>query len=112
MTLVCDEHGLAITSTESLFVSYRQGFDICAALAPHDIDPIPESERLNRRRSPDEPGLDIYEGTDQLGKPVLGVKSFLGYWAPGKFLFSISGETAVRYLPRHYQSMIDLIRRQ
>lgn len=111
MSLASDQTGREIPFGEGFFVSKRDGLEVIAALAHPDIDPIPEEERRQCHCSRDEPGLDIYQGVSEKSRNPIHPNYQAVGWRAGEFLFSISHETAMRYLPRHYHSMIELIRK-
>lgn len=97
MSLLCSE-------SESVIPGRRKAYAVSHPLGPgYAVDEraivrIPVSERRPLRCDQFEEGLNVHEGEGAKGE-------LTGNWqtttfAQGKFLFSISEETAKRYLPR------------
>jgi hypothetical protein len=95
MALICAEREEMIWKGEGLFAAVHplgEGYAL-SGLAVRDI---PEGERCPRPREGLVDGLDIHAGSSTVSTGTYSMSDF----RKGKFLFSISEETAQRYLPK------------
>ncbi len=104
MSLICDETGKYIEYGDVLMAGARSDVDFFSALSQEVLKQIPDSEKLPKPRDPINGGVNIHEATS--------LRNFNGSYTLcdfqlGKFLFSISQETAVKYLPRHIKRYPD-----
>lgn len=99
MSLCCTETNRVIYYHEALFAGTRVDVDGFHALSQDVINRIPVSERFFTPRSSFEDGLDIHKATSDLNWN--GTYTWLEGFTLGEFLFSISQETAEKYLPNH-----------
>lgn len=97
MPLRCDETGLIIKDGDVLMAGTRQDVVFFTALSQQVLGRIPESEKRLTRREPGEGGVDIHQASasGDYGSYVLADFTL------GKFAFSISKETAQKYMPQH-----------
>ena len=106
MSLLCRETEAYIWEREKAYMvihPMRDGY----AVGEPVVEKIPLKARRDKPCGPFEDGLDVHEG--------VGTKS-AGTWqwstfSHGKFLFSISAETAKRYLPRTMRHIAKDVRR-
>ncbi|MFA5358223.1 MAG: hypothetical protein WC310_00160 [Patescibacteria group bacterium] len=96
MSLICIENGRDVIFGETLMAATRPGGKIFSALSPEVIDSIPETERKYQPSQPGEGGVHIHLATSDINWN--GAYTVVDF-ALGEFFFSISEETAVRYLP-------------
>lgn len=96
--LPCAERQRDIYLVEPLIATKRCDVDSVYAICREVVDLIPKLERRRKKCKMGEGGIDIYEATY--------TKKHNGYYSQrdfsvGDFTFSISQETAEKYLPRH-----------
>ena len=104
MALACDEHRDAEYHTfkvgEEIFAGTRQDSNVCSALCVEIVNRIPADDRQSSPCKPGDGGIDIHLATAPHGER--GTYVSLGLEAK-YFCFSISRETAERYLPYHLE---------
>lgn len=104
MALICDEHHDAHWHTikigEKLFAGMRGDATFCSALCAEVVERIPLDERRDSPCRPGDGGVDIHRATSLPGER--GSYQSLGLKAVDLY-FSISRETAERYLPYHLE---------
>lgn len=100
MALFCAETRKDISSSEPLMAAARADMPTFSALSQEVLSRIPEGEKRPLRCSPStgDDGVDIHAATSEDDRGRYTLDAF----RPTKFLYSISGETARRYLPNHY----------
>jgi hypothetical protein len=93
MSLCCDETKRNIEFGDRLFAGTRHDVPFFSALSGTIIDKIPDSER---QAQPTKTGVDIHEADS--GRNLNDAYTLCGF-SLGKFLFSISKKSAIKYLP-------------
>lgn len=99
MKLTCGETGDVIKydeADERLIAGSRDDDNLPSALSREAIHKIPECAQRRRRLGQDEKGIDIWEAEltkNHDEEPRVRIK---------RFLFSVSEETARKYLPKYY----------
>ena len=99
MSLICDETGRDIIYGESLQVGTREDVEFYSALCEEVIARIPESERRPEPCVRGDGGVDIHRATS--GKNFNGAYTLTVGFQIREFLFSVSKETAEKYIPKH-----------
>lgn len=98
MSLFCDETGRDIEFGATLRAGTRTDVDFYSALSDEVIRQIPDSEKSRKPRKVGSGGLDIHEASSSKNfNSAYTVRDF----QLGDFLFSISQETAEKFLPKH-----------
>ena len=103
MSLICFETGRDIDCETPLYAVTRTYLNSIDALSASVVDKIPEERRLPSPINPVSGGLDIHEAASGEG---LSGQYTLGGFSLGKFLFSVSRETAEEFLPKSYQRRV------
>lgn len=103
MSLYCDETGRYIEYGEPLKAATRNNVKFFSALSKEAIDKIPIAERYSLPRDAIHPhnpneGVDIYDASSGYNP---GGNYSLSEFRLKEFCFSISQETAEKYLPNH-----------
>ncbi len=98
MSLFCDETGRDIEYGDVLMAGTRSDVNFFCALSQTALGPIPESEKRPTPCEPGDGGVDIHEAYSS--------QNFNGSYTVSdfrleQFRFSISKETAEKYLPKH-----------
>ena len=104
MSLICDETGKDIEYGDVLMAGARRDISFFSALSQEVLKQIPDSKKLSTQRNPIKGGVDIHEATSS--RNFNGSYTFCDFQL-GKFLFSISQETAMKYLPNHIKRYPD-----
>lgn len=105
--LKCAETGEVISSNETFFVGVGNGLEISNeiiiyALSASVISRIPQEERSPKHCSFDTLGIDISQGrAEWTAQNKYDFDSF----DMGKFLFSLSKESAKKHLPNTYKKI-------
>lgn len=110
MSLCCDETGRTLQADERIWAATRRETDQCSVLSREVFERIKNSIRRERSERGDG-GLDIHEA--EPGSTLIG-KLSRQQFKFGKFLFSISRETAMQCMPNvsaHYESRRPVFRR-
>lgn len=103
MSLTCHETGDMFEPHETIWCGTRTHIDLCSAVCDASIAHIPLELRRSSPCQPDEEGVDFHH--------LLGGRA--GRFFPnvqivstrmGPFEFSISGETALTYVPKLYET--------
>lgn len=89
-SVICDETNRIILPEEEFYCVTRMEWGFHCYLSKEVIERIPAKGRIPTRRSFGAGGVDIF-------KHIKGRTLF----DPGEFLFSVSQETAEKYLPNH-----------
>lgn len=100
MSLICDETGRDIEFGGPLFATTRADMTDFYALSEEVVSKIPPAERRSVPVDTNEPGENIHIGKSTRNRN--GSYTITGFEL-GMYLFSISQETAERYLPVHTQ---------
>jgi len=99
MSLLCDETKQDIKYGDTLRAGTRGDVEFYSALSQKVLGRIPESERRPTPCQPDDDGgVDIHEASSSRN---FNGSYTLSDFTLGVFLFSISKETAEKYLPKH-----------
>lgn len=98
MSLVCDETGRESDFGVPFFAGTRDDVPFFSALHPEVVTRIPPSQRRPTPCQTGDSGVDIHESS--AAESLHGTYSSVGFEL-GTFLFSISHETAKKYLPKH-----------
>ncbi len=100
MFLTCDETNHSLEETWPLWAGTRSDVPTHSALSHNVIQKIPEDQRRSTPCQPSvgDDGVDIHEAESTTHRGFYHMTGF----KLGRFAFSISGETARKYLPRHY----------
>ena len=98
MSLYCDETERDIEYGSPLMAGTRGDVEFYSALSQDVLGRIPESEKRPTPCEPGDGGMDIHEASSS--------ENFNGSYTIsdftlGEFRFSISRETAEKYLPKH-----------
>lgn len=98
ISLSCAERQRDIYLGEPLMATKRCDIDFFSVICGEVVSLIPRAERRKKKCKMGEGGIDIYEAAYiKKHNGVYAQKDF----SVGKFSFSISQETAEKYLPRH-----------
>ncbi len=98
MSLLCAETGRDIKYGDVLMAGTRGDMGIYSALSWEVLGRIPEAEKRPTPCEPGGGGVDIHEASSS--RNLTGSYTLLDFTL-GKFRFSISKETAEKYLPKH-----------
>lgn len=99
MSLICAETGQDLLVKDPLYTATQWSTATHYALHHGVIERIPHAMRRPTPCRSDEDGVDVHEGVSTPNLPFFAhVYSWSGFRA-GRFLFSISPETAVKHLP-------------
>ena len=98
MSLCCDETGRCIEYGEPLKAGTRNNVFFFSALSKEVINKIPQSKRCAYPRKSNEGGIDIHEASSGYNP---GGNYTLCDFTLKEFCFSITQETAEKYLPNH-----------
>ena len=98
MSLLCSETGEYIEFGTVLMAGKRPDLEYSHALSEEALRDIPESEKRSTPCQRGDGGVDIHEAFST--RNFNGAYTWSGFKS-GAFRFSISAETAKRYLPRH-----------
>ena len=98
MSLLCDETGRDIEYGDILMAGTRYDVNFYSALSQEVLGRIPKSEKRPTPCDPSEGGVDIHEASSS--RNLNGSYTISGFTL-GEFRFSISKETAEKYLPKH-----------
>ena len=98
MSLICDETGRDIEYADILMAGTRGDVEFFSALSQEVLGRIPESETRPTPCEPGDGGVNIHEANSS--RNFNGSYTITGFTL-GEFLFSISKETAEKYLAKH-----------
>jgi len=98
MSLLCDETGRDIEYGDVLMAGTRGDVEFYSALSQEVLGRIPDSEKRATPCEPGDGGVNIHEASSS--RNFSGSYTISGF-ALGEFRFSISKETAEKYLPKH-----------
>ncbi|MDE2021806.1 MAG: hypothetical protein KGI71_02695 [Patescibacteria group bacterium] len=98
MSLTCDETGLEIRYGDVLMAGTRDDAEFYSALSRRALARIPDAEKRTAPCKPGDGGVNIHEASSS--------RSFSGDYTIadfilGEFRFSLSKETAEKYLSNH-----------
>lgn len=102
MSLLCDETRHYLEETAPLWAGTRSDIPTYSALSHEVIQKIPDREKRSTPCQPNagDEGVDIHEASSTARGGFYHMTGF----TLGRFVFSISGEAARKYLPHHYDN--------
>ena len=98
MSLLCDETDRDIEYGQVLMAGTRGDVEFYSALSQEVLGHIPETEKRPTPCEPGDGGVDIHEASSTQN---MNGSYTISDFTLGKFLFSLSRETAEKYLPNH-----------
>ncbi len=103
MSLLCVETGRDIKYGDILMAGTHGDAKFYSALSQEVLRRIPDSQKRETRCQPGDGGVDIHRaGSSRNFNGSYTISDF----ALGEFRFSISKETAEKYLPKHARSYL------
>lgn len=109
MSLFCDETWKDIEYGDILMAGTRDDVDFFSALSQEILCKIPYLEKRQQPCGPEDEGVNIYYATST--ENIIGTFTTNNYslvnFKLGDFVFSISKETAEKYLPKHYSRYLN-----
>ena len=109
MSLICDETGQEMKYGIKLMAGTRDDVYFFSAISQEILKEIPSSQKRKKPCDTNDEGINIHLASSKENI----IRGFLGghptgnyskkHFELGKFLYSISRETAEQYLPNHYQ---------